>query len=232
MTIDKEKRVINTTFVVTEVNWQETTKMIIDTGCRRSVAGTKWHNRMQASLARNGLQAVQKNVNEKFRFGNDAEVEALVVWTYPLCINGTLGEIEIAQVPVKDCPGLLSQEAARDLGIVINFNEMTIDIVNANVFGRSMEVGASGHMMIDILDLECNALLPILRCPKFLLVPEQMIDDLEAARERLRMEGELEFRAGDLQGESARGEGLVADADEERDGLASMGLGSRNGESS
>eukprot|EP00972_Heterocapsa_arctica_P000603 88555-Heterocapsa_arctica.AAC.1 len=48
-------------------------------------------------------------------------------------------------------------------------------------------------MMIDILDLESNALLPILSCPKFLLVPEQMENDLEVAREHLRMEGELEF---------------------------------------
>ncbi len=71
---------------------------------------------MQAHLARNGLQAVQKDIDEKFLFGNDAEVSAQVAWTYPLCINGIVGEIEIAQVPVKDCPGLLSQEAARDLG--------------------------------------------------------------------------------------------------------------------
>eukprot|EP00972_Heterocapsa_arctica_P028441 4182173-Heterocapsa_arctica.AAC.1 len=68
---------------------------------------------------------------------------------------------------------------------------MTIDIVNANVFGRAMEVGASRHIMIDILDLESNALLPMLRCLKFLLVPKQMESDLKAAHERLRMEGEL-----------------------------------------
>eukprot|EP00972_Heterocapsa_arctica_P009201 1355825-Heterocapsa_arctica.AAC.1 len=67
---------------------------------------------------------------------------------------------------------------------------MTIDIVNANVFGQHMEVGASGHMMIDILD---NALRAILRCPKFLLVPEEIEETEVAARERLRMEGELEF---------------------------------------
>eukprot|EP00972_Heterocapsa_arctica_P013845 2041214-Heterocapsa_arctica.AAC.1 len=60
---------------------------------------------------------LQTNIDEKFRFGNDAEVPARVPWTYPLCINGIIGEIEIAHVPAKDCPGLLSQEAARDLGI-------------------------------------------------------------------------------------------------------------------
>eukprot|EP00972_Heterocapsa_arctica_P030837 4537579-Heterocapsa_arctica.AAC.1 len=68
---------------------------------------------MQAHLAAHGLKAVQKDIDEKLLFGNDAEVPARVAWTYPLCINGTVGEIEIAQVPVKDCPGLLSQEAAR-----------------------------------------------------------------------------------------------------------------------
>eukprot|EP00972_Heterocapsa_arctica_P038890 5730697-Heterocapsa_arctica.AAC.1 len=62
--------------------------MIIDTGCRRSVAGTKWHTRMQLHLARHGLQAVQENIDEEFLFVNDAEVAAQVAWTYPLCING------------------------------------------------------------------------------------------------------------------------------------------------
>eukprot|EP00972_Heterocapsa_arctica_P039921 5881007-Heterocapsa_arctica.AAC.1 len=70
---------------------------------------------------------------------------------------------------------------------------MTIDIVNANVFGQHMKVGASRHMMIDILDFDDNALLAILRCPKFLLVPEEIEETEEAARERLRMEGELVF---------------------------------------
>eukprot|EP00972_Heterocapsa_arctica_P092388 13626739-Heterocapsa_arctica.AAC.1 len=66
---------------------------------------------MQAHLAKHGLQAVQKKIDEKFLFGNDAEFLAQVSWIYPLCINGLVDKIEISQVPVKDCPGLLSQDA-------------------------------------------------------------------------------------------------------------------------
>eukprot|EP00972_Heterocapsa_arctica_P074043 10929633-Heterocapsa_arctica.AAC.1 len=72
--------------------------MIIDTGCRRSVAGTKWHMRTQAHLERYGMMAVRKDIDEKFRFGNDVVVPASTAWSYLLCINGTIGEIEIAHV--------------------------------------------------------------------------------------------------------------------------------------
>eukprot|EP00972_Heterocapsa_arctica_P004081 606453-Heterocapsa_arctica.AAC.1 len=72
--------------------------MIIDTGCRRSVAGTKRHVRMQEHLEQNGLKAVRKNIDEKFRFGDDVVIAASTAWIYPLCINGMIGEIEIAHV--------------------------------------------------------------------------------------------------------------------------------------
>eukprot|EP00972_Heterocapsa_arctica_P070945 10480925-Heterocapsa_arctica.AAC.1 len=45
-------------------------------------------------------------------------------------------------------------------------------------------------MMIDITDFDDDALLVILDCPKFLLLPDATE---EAAKERLRMAGEMEF---------------------------------------
>eukprot|EP00972_Heterocapsa_arctica_P037278 5487004-Heterocapsa_arctica.AAC.1 len=73
-------------------------------------------------------------------------------------------------------------------------------------------------MMIDILDFEDNALLAISRCPNFLLVPEEIVETEEGARERLRMKGRAGVREDVVQDE-------LAD-DEERDGSAGMGLAS------
>eukprot|EP00972_Heterocapsa_arctica_P066757 9850881-Heterocapsa_arctica.AAC.1 len=62
--------------------------MIIDTGCRRSVAGTKWHERMQKHLDKNGMKTVRKDIDEKFRFGDDEVLVAGTAWVYPIGIGG------------------------------------------------------------------------------------------------------------------------------------------------
>eukprot|EP00972_Heterocapsa_arctica_P110577 16282001-Heterocapsa_arctica.AAC.1 len=67
---------------------------------------------------------------------------------------------------------------------------MMLDIVNVGVIGRSMEVGTSGHLMIDIADFDGESLL-IADCEKFRIVSG---DAIELARqERERAEGEMEF---------------------------------------
>eukprot|EP00972_Heterocapsa_arctica_P016967 2504971-Heterocapsa_arctica.AAC.1 len=137
--------------------------MIIDTGCRRSVAGTKWHERTQRHLEKNGLKAVQKDIDEKFRFGDDEVLAACTAWAYPIGIGGMHGEIEIAHILVDDCPGLLSQDAARSLRLVLNLAEMTLDVTKAGIIGQPIEIGTSGHTMIDLMQFDENVSLP----PKF-----------------------------------------------------------------
>ena len=45
-----------------DVAWTEldATEMIIDSGCRRSVAGRDWHERLQGRLSEIGLHAIQR----------------------------------------------------------------------------------------------------------------------------------------------------------------------------
>ena len=64
---------------------------------------------MQKHLEKNGLQGVRKNINEKFWFGDDEILCASTAWVYPIGINGMHGEIEIANIEVDECPGLLSR---------------------------------------------------------------------------------------------------------------------------
>eukprot|EP00972_Heterocapsa_arctica_P002918 429202-Heterocapsa_arctica.AAC.1 len=67
---------------------------------------------------------------------------------------------------------------------------MTLDIVNAGVIGRPMEVGTSGHLMIDITDFDGDTLLLIAGCEKFRVVPDE---DGQLRQEREQREGEMEF---------------------------------------
>ena len=44
--------------------------MIADSGCKRSVAGKKWHKQMRKTLANLGLKPVMREIKERFRFGD------------------------------------------------------------------------------------------------------------------------------------------------------------------
>jgi len=45
--------------------------MVLDNGCKRNVAGSLWHNDMQAMLRTKGLQPVRLDMREEFMFGSD-----------------------------------------------------------------------------------------------------------------------------------------------------------------
>ena len=48
----------------------DSTEMIIDSGCRRSVAGRAWHGRFQQTLSANGLRGVKRDTADTFRYGD------------------------------------------------------------------------------------------------------------------------------------------------------------------
>ena len=159
--IDKATLAARSSFCTWDTLWADTTKMTIDTGCRRSVGGTRWHARLQQHLAQQGLKPVYKSVDETFRFGDGQILPATMAWLYPVGVNGRHGEIEVAQVEVPDCPGLLSQYAARQLGLVLNFSNMTLDVKNAGVTGQPLDVGRSRHTMVDLTEFDDDAIIPI-----------------------------------------------------------------------
>ena len=44
--------------------------MVLDSGCRRSVAGPRWHATIQKACSEVGLVPVKRGVNETFKFGD------------------------------------------------------------------------------------------------------------------------------------------------------------------
>ena len=85
-------------------------KMIMDSGCRRNLAGWKWHWQMRTRLADQGL--IARAINDKFRFGDGKPRP----WLYLAGLFGQQGAVDVAEV-ATDCPALLSIRAMEDVAV-------------------------------------------------------------------------------------------------------------------
>ena len=112
----------------------DTTEMSIDSGCRRSVAGRDWHERLQSHLSEIGLHAFKRQSNDKFRYGDGKVVEGTCSWTYPVSIRGHQGQLDIAEVPVET-PPRASRQLMKDLGLIVGFAEDRMDIRKLGLIG-------------------------------------------------------------------------------------------------
>ena len=51
-----------------------------------------------------------------------------------------------------DCPVLLSIKAMEDLGVVLNFQNKTMEVFSADVYGKPLERLNSGHPILTITE--------------------------------------------------------------------------------
>eukprot|EP00971_Amphidinium_carterae_P111535 2208842-Amphidinium_carterae.1 len=99
--------------------------LILDSGCKRSVAGHRWHADAQRKFEQAGVVPLKVPCISHFRFGSDAVVEAQWYWRYPLVIGERCVILEISEVP-SECPGLLSVDGMAALGMVIDFGQQKL----------------------------------------------------------------------------------------------------------
>ena len=59
-----------------EVDDESYVLVILDSGCKRPVAGPAWHAAMEVACAKAGLKPIYKKINETFLFGDGDEVQA------------------------------------------------------------------------------------------------------------------------------------------------------------
>ena len=85
------------TYVVDDIK-SDVERMITDSGCKRSVAGRRWHRRMHRLLRSQGLKPQRRVIDEVFRFGNGTLVSSSVAFVYPIGVFGTHGTVDVAMV--------------------------------------------------------------------------------------------------------------------------------------
>ncbi len=121
-------------------------RVILDSGCRRTVAGTRWHEETQAWMRERGLQPVRNECRERFRFGDGRVVPAVCSWTYPCGVYGTNGMLNVAEVRT-DCPPLLSLQSMKEMGVVLDFANAQVTVQGHT---KPMETMPSGRPIVRI----------------------------------------------------------------------------------
>ena len=125
--------------------------IMLDTGCRRSVAGPKWHRAMRHVLKKHGLTPVRKKCAEDFVFGDGATYRADIRWVYPIAISGRKATLDVAEVSCQ-CPGLMSRKAMAQLGMSLNLADDTVDIAALDLVKVPLLNTSSGHPTILVTD--------------------------------------------------------------------------------
>ena len=79
--------------------------IMADTGCKKAVAGSEWHQELQAKMDKEGKGYSSYLIHEYFKFGPGHPIPAVRGWNYNVGINGFNEEIQIAEIDA-DVPGL------------------------------------------------------------------------------------------------------------------------------
>jgi hypothetical protein len=93
--------------------------MILDSGFRRSVAGSQWRQATKAKLKDYGMIPIREECTESFRFGDGEVVPAKCSWTYPIGINQVNGLARAAEVD-RECPPLMSMTVMESMKTVLD----------------------------------------------------------------------------------------------------------------
>ena len=141
--------------VYTAENDNDNVTMILDSGCRRSVAGEDWHSAMHQACREKGLRPVRRSINESFKFGDGDEVPAGEAYVYPAGVLGHKGELDVAVVD-RSCPGLMSRKAMQDLGIAVDFGAHSFSCRAAGVSKEKLQFSHSGHPVVSVTDWREN----------------------------------------------------------------------------
>eukprot|EP00439_Symbiodinium_sp_Y106_P022212 s3337_g2.t1 len=125
--------------------------LILDLGCKKSVAGTKWVNQHIQKLR--GLGRWMKAVKEKesFRFGDGHELCSEFAFIFEAAVMGVQVILRISVVP-GECPPLLSKPACSQLGMIIDTEYHTISSrkLKINKYGLSQTFG--GHYALPVAE--------------------------------------------------------------------------------
>ena len=92
-------------------------KSVVDTACRCSVAGDRWHLDFRNILARHGLDKFVTEVKERerYKFGNGSILESTIRATCPVVLAGCVHLIAFSMVPSQRLTLLLGRDLLEPL---------------------------------------------------------------------------------------------------------------------
>ena len=146
--------------------------MLLDCGCRRSVAGRRWHEEFQRFLeAEFALHPKRGTCEEIFRFGNGQTEVSSCFYDYPVAFLGKAGVLRVSMVET-DTPPLFSRSAMASNNLTINFGNNTIVCDGKS---HLTETVRGGHLAISLCQWT-NKLLATVPA-EFIVKAKEVIND-------------------------------------------------------
>ena len=122
-------------------------KMILDSGCSKTVAGARWMEEFMHTLQENDRKDVLERYSSAlFRFGDNIENKSLKLVTVPIYI-GKLRILLDVEVVDKHIPLLLSRKAMKALDMQIDFKR---DVVSVKGKEMNLHCTSTGHYVIPV----------------------------------------------------------------------------------
>ena len=137
--------------------------LILDLGCMKSVAGTKWVNQHIQRLKSEGRWMKAEKEKESFRFGDGHELWSQYAFIFEVTILGVRVIIRLSVVP-GECPPLLSKPACTQLGMVIDTEHHTVSSRKLKVSNYGLAQTFGGHYALPIAEFDPQ--LPPLHDPE------------------------------------------------------------------
>ena len=122
-------------------------KLLIDSGCSKTVAGEFWIKQYIDSLSVCDRKSIRSEPSSsKFRFGDGKTFESIKLLHLPIHIGNASATLQVDVVPC-DIPLLLSRESLKKSNAKLNFTNDTITIFDQCL---PLENTSSGHYCISI----------------------------------------------------------------------------------
>ena len=123
---------------------------ILDSGCTRTMHGSRWAARFEEKLKEIGLKPKKMKRTQLFR-GVGGETKSDCVKAFPIRLGGVPGEIYSAETE-GGLPLLISRPFMEKLGTVLDLKRNVVSFEAIGVSGLPLLKTSKGHLAVDLLD--------------------------------------------------------------------------------
>ncbi|CAE7745994.1 RE1 [Symbiodinium sp. KB8] len=136
--------------------WEVPGLAILDSGCTKTMHGSKWAARFAGALRQKGLGCETRACDQKFK-GVGGDVASSCLKVYPIGIKGIHGELVSCETE-GNLPMLLSRAFMEQQGTVLDIGAGTVSFEKIGVKELPLVRTAKGHFAVDLLDYDLNRL--------------------------------------------------------------------------
>ena len=134
-------------FYVSKLVGESFAGVLLDCGCTKTVCGSAWYKDYISNLSEEDKRSVTtKPSNAPYKFGDGKVVHSYQQVNMPVYIENERGMME-TEVVDQEIPLLISKEAMRKHGVILNFSKDTA-IFNGKEI--KLETTSSGHYLITL----------------------------------------------------------------------------------